>query len=315
MPCDDVKSATDNSLVRIDAGNGGVLQSTEAIVDDSGNMTVPGTVSAGGHECVTKEMFDANTVLAADSDNAPSALAVGQNTIVGRASGNIVALPIRDDNAIVGRQGGDIDEIVLAAHTLLGRAGGNIDDLTAAQVADILAATLKPKFISNAWYNQSPGIQTGFSTVGLLLDADTILYYLLLINQTVSFDVLGIHVVTAEAGKNARVGIYNSDATPQPTTLIVETDPLSLAAMTGVSDPVTETELTPGLYWWAINADSTTAKTRKVIASDVLGASVVAAVPRGKYTEAHALGAFPATATPVGPAYAGYVPAINFQVV
>jgi len=210
--------------------------------------------------------------------------------------------------------------IAIQPQRLFGRqTGADIDDLTAAQVADILAATLKPAFISGCWYNQSPGMETNFSTIGAVLDTDTIIYYLLKINQTVSFDALGIHVTAAEAGKNARVGIFASDATPQPTTLLAESGNLSLAAAVGVSDPVTETKLIPGLYWWAINADSTTAAARRIhipgAGLAVLGASAVGAVAHGKYTEAQALGAFPATATPVGPAYAGYVAGARFQVV
>jgi len=337
MPRDDVKSATDNSLVRIDAGNGGVLQSTEAIVDDSGNMTVPGTVSAGGHECVTKEMFNANTILAADSDNTPAALSVAENTVVARAEGNIRDISILKNsylgrhvggiqsmgvntNCIVARKSGALGVIGIQPQRILGRqTGDDINDLTAAEVADILAATLRPAFISGRWYNQSPGMETNFSTTGAVLDTDTIVYYLLKINQTVSFDALGLNVTAAEAGKNARVGIFASDATPQPTTLLAESGNLSLAAAVGVSDPVTETKLIPGLYWWAINADSTTAAARRIhipgAGLAVLGASAVGAVAHGKYTEAQALGAFPATATPVGPAYAGYVAGARFQVV
>jgi len=42
---------------------------------------------------VAKSLFDANTILAADSDNTPAALTVGEQTIVGRVtSGNIDAL-------------------------------------------------------------------------------------------------------------------------------------------------------------------------------------------------------------------------------
>ena len=320
MPNDRVRSATDNSLVRVDASKGGLLQSTEVIVDDSDNMTVPGTVSAGGHECVTKELFDANSVLVAKSDNAPVPLVCGDYTLVGRQATYIDDILV-GANTLVGRQAtGSITGIGVASSRIVGRtASGAIDALTAAEVADILAPTLKPAFISGRWYNQSPGMETNFSTTGAVLDTDTIVYYLLKINQTVSFDALGLNVTAAEAGKNARVGIFASDATPQPTTLLAESGNLSLAAAVGVSDPVTETKLIPGLYWWAINADSTTAAARRIhipgAGLAVLGASAVGAVADGKYTEAQALGAFPATATPAGSSYAAYIAAPRFQVV
>jgi hypothetical protein len=44
-------------------------------------------------DCVLKTLYDAYSILAADTDNTPAALTVGASTIVGRkASGGIVAL-------------------------------------------------------------------------------------------------------------------------------------------------------------------------------------------------------------------------------
>ena len=424
MPTDRTRSATDNSLVRIDASNGGLLQSTEVIVDDSDNVTIPGTLhlganpapkieaagallvlevpgamgdstlsvsnSEGSEVCnlavdgdirhhggsyvvVGRDDFDANSILAADSDNTPTALNVATNTLVGRQAGNIDDIAVAT-NRLVGRAGGDIEGIAVTANTIVGRAGGdivaiglssnavlgrtggslggiglalnslvgrqdgaiigvtvassrivgrksggNLDDLTAAQIADILAASLTVPFRSNLWYNQSPQADPDAQNTALVLATDTIWYYLLRIDQTVSFDMLGIAVKTAEAAKNARIAIYNSNSTPAPTTLIVESDPLSLAATGAVTDSVTETELTPGLYWWACNADSTTAAARRFNSADgklnVLGATAVGADAATIYVEAHALGVFPATATPTGPNVAEFVPVIKFQVV
>lgn len=46
-------------------------------------------------DVVTKALFDANTILAADSDNTPAALAIAEQTVVGRiTAGNIVGLTV-----------------------------------------------------------------------------------------------------------------------------------------------------------------------------------------------------------------------------
>ncbi len=330
-------------------------------------------VTIANADAVPNALFDAHTILKADSDNTPVALAVATNTLLGRQAGNINDIPIDNqalvgrqgtvitniavaDNTLVGRSGGDVatisvatNEVVgrragnleafpVAAQSLVGRQGGQLDDilisasnivgrtatgsvgaLTAAEIADILAASLNPAFISGRWYNQSPGKDPDVVTTALVLATNTIWYYPLLIDQTVSLDALGTYVATAEAGTNARVAIYNSDSTPQPTTLVVESDDLTLAVADNVTDPVTETLLPPGRYWWAINADSATAATRRFNTPannlHVLGSANPGAEAAAIYTEAHALGAFPATATPAGPTAANNVPLIKFQVV
>jgi len=56
-----------------------------------------------GYNNVNKTLFDANTILKADTDNAPEALTVAEQTVVGRLTGgNIDDLPIgiSDDNIL-----------------------------------------------------------------------------------------------------------------------------------------------------------------------------------------------------------------------
>jgi len=43
------------------------------------------------HEVLMHELFDANTILKADTDNSPVALTVGEGTVVGRKSGGSIA--------------------------------------------------------------------------------------------------------------------------------------------------------------------------------------------------------------------------------
>ena len=78
----------------------------------------PTTVTAAG--AVMKALFDADTILAANTDDTPAALAVAANTVLCRAGGNIEALAV-------------------AASTVLGRgASGDLTDLTAANLLSLL---------------------------------------------------------------------------------------------------------------------------------------------------------------------------------
>jgi hypothetical protein len=79
---------------RLDATSGAAESSPDVIAPD----TNPGTkrwILKGSYDAafVLKTLFDANTILAADSDNIPAALTIPEQRIVGRiTSGNIAAL-------------------------------------------------------------------------------------------------------------------------------------------------------------------------------------------------------------------------------
>jgi len=96
---DDIQSATAAQKGVMTAAYASKLDGIEASAD----VTDATNVDAAG--AVMESDFDANTILAADTDDTPAALTVAEDRIVGRAS------------------------------------GGNIDDLTAAQVLDILVGT------------------------------------------------------------------------------------------------------------------------------------------------------------------------------
>jgi len=53
------------------------------------------------HELLSHDKFDANTILSANSDNTPVALSVGEQTILGRAGGNIAALSAGDVRTLI----------------------------------------------------------------------------------------------------------------------------------------------------------------------------------------------------------------------
>lgn len=78
-------SVTDGYLVLFDGVTGKLIKA---------GTGAPGTMAyATATDYVAKALFDANTILAATSDNTPAALTVGEQSIVGRVtSGNIAAL-------------------------------------------------------------------------------------------------------------------------------------------------------------------------------------------------------------------------------
>jgi hypothetical protein len=95
----------------------------------SGLEWISGSI-AGSSAFVAKSLFDAQTILAATSDNTPAALTVGTNTFVGRAAGNIEALAV-------------------AEQTLLGRiTGGNLVALNVSQIQTLAFSAALPENIS-----------------------------------------------------------------------------------------------------------------------------------------------------------------------
>lgn len=87
---------------------------------------------------VAKSTYDANTVLKADVDNTPVALAVGTNTVVARAAGSISALSVSAQSLLL-RGAGDIANTTIADSTFVGRpAGGNLGSMSPAQAEALL---------------------------------------------------------------------------------------------------------------------------------------------------------------------------------
>lgn len=79
----------------VNADYGFVLNTNDTITVDTTALTFVIFTSAGAG--TPKSLFDANTILKADSDDTPLALAVGASTFVGRlAAGNIVAMTVAE---------------------------------------------------------------------------------------------------------------------------------------------------------------------------------------------------------------------------
>jgi len=79
----------------VGADYGFVLSTNDPITVDTTSLTFVVFSSAGAG--IPKSLFDANTILKADSDDTPAALTIGASTFVGRkAAGNIAAMSVAE---------------------------------------------------------------------------------------------------------------------------------------------------------------------------------------------------------------------------
>jgi hypothetical protein len=94
----------------------------------------------------------------------------------------------------------------------------------------------------------------------LTLVTNRVYYNAFVVGQSATFTKMGIQVTTAEAGKVARLGIYNW-SNGKSTTLVLDAGTVSLAA-TGIVEATISQTLSPGVYSLAIISDGTTAAIR-----------------------------------------------------
>lgn len=102
-------------------------------VSITGNLVISGTVNgrdvaadgATADAAVAKALFDANTILAADSDDTPAALVIAEQTLVGRiTAGNIVGLTATQIRTLLNIADGATDDTT--ADAALPKAGGEM---------------------------------------------------------------------------------------------------------------------------------------------------------------------------------------------
>lgn len=96
-------------------------------------------------------LFDANTILAADTDDTPTARVIAQHSLVGNVSGSIGALAI-STNQLVARVAGNLQGLSLAQHELLINQAGSIAAVSMAvqQVLIRAAGNITPTTIGEA---------------------------------------------------------------------------------------------------------------------------------------------------------------------
>lgn len=98
--------STDNAILRANGEGGVTLQSSLITIDDDGSINIPsgqsykinGTaLTASDVSAVANSLFDANTIIAANTDDTPAAVTIAENDLVGRLpSGNIAGITSAD---------------------------------------------------------------------------------------------------------------------------------------------------------------------------------------------------------------------------
>lgn len=95
-----------------------------------------------------------------------------------------------------------------------------------------------------------------YTSITRTLTADRMSVHLFIVPRDLTIDRLAIDVVTADAGKIARLGIYRNGANLYPGALVKDYGTVSVNA-TGVVAASADQSLTKGLYWLAFVSDGT----------------------------------------------------------
>jgi hypothetical protein len=125
---------------------------------------------------------------------------------------------------------------------------------------DGLSMALLPSvYVAGRWY--LPDSLASVMSAGLAFGTANVLrLFPAFISRAVTISDLACFVSTADTGKNIQIGIYaSSPTTAYPTTLVGRTASITLTG-TGVKSAALSggnTVLRPGLYWFAVNSDST----------------------------------------------------------
>lgn len=104
-----------------------------------------------------------------------------------------------------------------------------------------------------------------------VITANRLFLYPLYIERDITIDRLAIDVTTADAGKIARLGIYNNGVNCYPGTLLLDAGTISVAAI-GIIAAIVNQPLTKGLYWIALVSDGVPWMAYSYNTQSVLGA-------------------------------------------
>lgn len=253
---------------------------------------------------VGKSLYDANSILAATTDDTPAALTVGASTIVGRkASGGIVALTGAEALAITGAIAAstlDANTVLAAvtddtpvalsvpASTFVGRkASGNVTAMSVAEATTLLGITAGGitdlpdlGYVTGRYYGWQfiPGSQGTRATA-----ANQIYFVPFVCRRTATFDRIGIRISTGVSG-TVRLGIYAADATNGlPGTLVVEagTPPSTTSSSSDALATINQ-QLTGGVTYWLaalFSANPTVGAVTATAGLTTLGGSTLSASP------------------------------------
>jgi len=129
---------------------------------------------------------------------------------------------------------------------------GIVDGKIVTHAADIAAHqySLMLKVRTGEYFH---GVPVYSETLNALV-ADQIYAVPFIVERALTIDRLAIEVTTGDAGKIARLGIYNDGANMYPGTLVQDYGTVSVAAAAVVAASADQA-LTPGLYWLVVVSD------------------------------------------------------------
>jgi len=152
-------------------------------------------------------------------------------------------------------------------------------------------------FIPRQWKvgNYHMGVSFGDTLIGStqVLVPNRLYATPIILPVTATYDRIAINISTAEAGTNARLGIYADNGAGEPGALVLDAGTVSLAAVAVVTIVINQ-QLSAGLYWVVVVANSTTAALYRatIRAWSTSGASSAFYAAAGRYV-AHTYGALP----------------------
>lgn len=137
---------------------------------------------------------------------------------------------------------------------------------------------MTPRFKAGNWFHA----YTGSIQSGTALPANSIRLLPFVLLKTITISDLQARVTTAVAASNFQLGIYGSNSDGLPAgAVLANTGNMSGAAAAAVQGAISQgnVQLTPGLYWMAINADAAVAVQTALSAYVLAGALVGSATP------------------------------------
>jgi len=237
-------SAVDDRIATFDTATGKLLQ--------DGGKTIA--------ELVPKSLYDANTILAATSDDTLVALTVGASRIVGRkASGDIAALTGAEVLAIGSGQAAA--DFAWNSHKLTGvTAGAATGEVATYEQLAAKAPLLGRPYTAGLYYGPDTAVPYVGTKVTANLYATRRFFAPFTPVATTTFDRIAVGV-EGLTSLNARIGIWAPGSDGLPATLVLDAGTVACATGTNASSERVVTisqSLTGGTrYWLSIEFDIT----------------------------------------------------------
>lgn len=192
---------------------------------------------------ISPNLFDANTILAADTDNTPAAVTMAASTILARlAAGNIKAASVAEIITL------------LQAYTVGGTDVAVADGGTGASTAAAARTNLAlwpPRILKTGlYYPTSPEVAGDQTHV---LTKDQVVFTPFPVTQGFTADRISLGVAVAgTAGAKIRLGIYNDDGSGQPGTLLLDAGTINGDSNTYQDITISQALASGTMYWVAV---------------------------------------------------------------